>query len=218
MRTRLMSAIFLAGLSWSSAFAGLIVPSPGNSTVPASVVLVGSDGASADPFGAFMVVVRDYNNSPIQNSLVSISFENCSYVGICPDQLDPGIAIVDCPGTTIGFPKTIGKFTNRQGFVTFSLIGTASPSDCPSDPPGCATIYADGVVLGHPSVAALDLDGIPGLSGEDLAQWLGGFLCGSGSPRLDYNGFGVSGGDLSLWLASYLGTSSSIGCATALCK
>lgn len=119
---------------------------------------------------------------------------------------------------SFGFRKGVAKLTDLHGLATFSIIGAASPSECPSEPPGCATVYADGIILGSTSVAVLDLDGIPGLGGGDVAEWLGGYLCGSGSPRLDYNGSGVDGGDLSLLLASFFSGRSAIGCSAALCK
>ncbi|HTO91529.1 MAG TPA: hypothetical protein VMJ70_10400, partial [Candidatus Sulfotelmatobacter sp.] len=41
------------------------VPSPANSTVPTCINLVGTNGTSADPAGAFTVTVKDLANVPI---------------------------------------------------------------------------------------------------------------------------------------------------------
>ena len=154
--------------------------------------------------------VRDFSDHPISNSTVTIRFSVCTYAGICQQQF--GI-LMDCPN------KEAKAFTGVSGVATLTLIGAASPLECPSDSPGCASIYADGVFLGNASVAALDLDGSPGLTGGDLAAWLGGYFCGSSSPRLDSSGDGlITGGDLSLWLGAFFAGRSALGCPATLCK
>jgi len=210
MRSLVLCATLVVAMA-RPAIAGFIIPNPANCTIPASILLVGSDGSSADPLGTFSVTVRDYDNHPIGNSGVTIRFSVCTYSGICQQQF--GI-ITDCPN------REVTVFTSFvSGVATFTLIGAASPVDCPSDAPGCAAIYADGLFLGNANVAALDLDGSPGLTGGDLAAWLGGYFCGSSSPRLDTNGDGlITGGDLSLWLSAFFGGRSVNGCAAMLCK
>jgi hypothetical protein len=209
MRSLVLSATLVVAMA-RPAIAGFPVPDPSKCTIPASILLVGSDAATADPIGNFSVSVRDFSDHPIANSTVTIRFSVCTYAGIC--QYQPGISM-DCPN------KEVMTFTGVGGVATLSVIGSASAVDCPSDSPGCAAIYADGVFLGNVSVAALDLDGVPGLTGGDLATWLGGYFCGSSSPRLDTNGDGlITGGDLSLWLSAFFGGHSANGCAATLCK
>lgn len=208
MRSLLLSAALVVAIA-PPALAGFPSPDPTNCTIPPFILLVGSDGSTADPLGTFNVVVRDLTNHPIINSTVMIRFV-CPYAGICQQQAG---LLVDCSN------KEVTTFTNLSGVATFTLIGAASPADCPTDAPSCATIYADGVPLGSVSVAALDLDGSPGLTGGDLAAWLGEFLCGSTSPRLDVSGDGlVTGGDLSVWLGAFFSGHSAVGCTATLCK
>jgi hypothetical protein len=202
----------LALASSRLALAGIPVPDPAHSTIPDHVIVVGNDGVTPDPVGRSAVVVRDLIGHPIPNSVVQITFLGCSGIGICLNQLDPSL-FMDCTR------KSLQTVTDAFGVARFDIMGAASPVACPSDPSGCAVITADGVLLGHTSVAALDLDGAPGLSGTDLAEWLGGFACGSNSPRLDYDGDGVVGGDdLSLWLGAFFGARSAMGCSAGLCK
>ena len=191
------------------ALAGTPVVDPPNCTVPGTILIVGANGVVADPLGAFSVTVRDFNNFPIANSSVTIKFY-CAGIRIC--QYQAGL-IVDCSN------REVMTAAGSGGVATFSLVGTASPDNCTPDDPSCAAVYADGVLLRYISIAALDLDGVPGLTGEDLAVWLGDYFCGTYTPRLDYNGDGLlTGGDLSFWLGAFFGGHSVNGCSTALCN
>ncbi len=206
----LLAALVLAN-ALPAAAGDFSVVDPANCEVPGHIIVVGSDGSSADRFGTFTVIVNDYNDLPMVGCPVDVSFAGCPYIGICPTQLDPAVS-VDCSR------RQLTAVTNTHGIVKFTIIGAASPASCPSDAPGCVAVYACGVLIGNPSVAALDLDGVPGLTGNDFGALLDGYFCGSGSPRLDYNGDGlVTGGDVSMWLAEFFSGRSSTGCA-ALCK
>ena len=207
MRFLLIAALAVACAG--PALAGFPVPDPSKCSIPDFIILVGHDGVTADPMGAVNVVVRSYQNTIIANSAVTIDFSGCPYVQLCPNQYD--LYINDCQkGIVVGL-------TDITGTARYSVVGSATPAACPSDAAGCAKIYADGVYLGTTSVATLDLDGLPGLSGGDLSTWLGAYFCGSQSPRLDYGGFGVDGGDLYLWLGAFLGSRSAQGCLGAPC-
>lgn len=207
--------LLLAGLLVNGpALAGFPLPDPTTSVIPACVMVVGNDGTFADPIGTFSVIVNDAGGFPIAGIPVTVSFLGCPYIGICPVQLFPGIFAVDCPG------KSVTAITNAVGVATFSIMGAATPVPCPAEGPGCAVISAaPGFVLGTTSVAALDLGGGPGLSGIDLSEWLGGYFCGLGGARLDYDCDGsVGGGDLSLWLSAFFAAGSVLGCGPPLCK
>jgi hypothetical protein len=209
---QLVVTALVAG-GWCLAAASEIsVTDPANCTIPTHITLVGSDGVSADHFGRFTVVIRDFTRNPMPGSLVDVSFAGCPYIEVCPNQLDPGIVGVDCAR------KVVTAQTGAGGLVTFAIIGAASPSPCPSDPPGCASMYGNGVFIGTASVAALDLDGAPGVNAGDLGEWLGNYFCGSNSARLDYNGdCTVNGDDLSEWLQAFFGGRSVSGCSSAAC-
>ena len=206
MRFLLVAALAIACAR--PALAGTPVVYPPNCTVPSSILLVGASGVVADPLGAFSVTVRDFNNFPMSNSSVMIKFY-CAGIGIC--QYQAGL-LVDCSN------REVMTAAGPGGVATFSLVGTAAPDHCTPDDPSCAAVYADGVFLRYVSIAVLDLDGTPGLTGEDLAVWLGDYFCVTYTPRLDYNGDGLlTGGDLSFWLGAFFGGHSVNGCSTSLC-
>jgi hypothetical protein len=208
MRSLFLPAVLVLALA-RPAVAGTPVVHPPNCTVPGFILLVGASGVVPDPLGTFSVTVRDFNNFPITNSSVMIKFY-CTGIGIC--QYQAGL-LVDCSNREVMTAAGLG------GVATFSLVGTALPDNCTPDDPSCAAVYADGTLLRYVSVAVLDLDGSPGLTGGDLSEWLGDYLCGPYTPRLDYNGDGlVTGGDLSVWLGAFLGGHSVNGCSTSLCK
>jgi hypothetical protein len=178
-------------------------------TVPSHLVVVGSNGSYGDIAGTFSVVVRDVCNRTM-NCPVEVWFANVPYVRLCTNQLTPGLTM-NCANRTL-------TRTASGGAADFRVIGDASPAECPSDPPGTVSIYACGVLIGSATVAVLDIDGEPGLSGGDLSAWLGGYFCNSTSPRLDYDGDGaLGGGDLSIWLSFFNGGGSALGCTAGSC-
>ena len=211
MRLALFLAIIALASFAAPAFAGVIMPDPAHCSVPDRIVLVGGDEIAFP----FTVTVRDYNGLWIGNSMVAVSFADCPYVRICSSQPDPRVGLVDCSMRLVG---GLTSFSSH-GVARFTVVGAATPDACPSDPPDCASVYADGVFLRKVNVAVMDLDGVPGLGGGDLADLLGAVLCGSTSPRLDYddNGF-VDGDDVSVWLAAFFSGRSASGCSSAPCR
>src|SRR6185436_13821380 len=117
MRSLVLSATLVVALA-RPAIAGFPVPDPSKCTIPASILLVGSNGGSADPIGTFSVTVRDLSNHPIANSTVTIRFSACTYSGICQQQFG---FIVDCSN------KEVTTFTGVGGVATLAVIGAASP-------------------------------------------------------------------------------------------
>jgi hypothetical protein len=160
----------VAGLFVASAsFAG--VPSPGNSTVPGCVPVVGSLLGTVDPAGAITITVRDLANNPLNGASVVLDFSGTADVAICSDQLDAG-ALVNCAA------KTTRKFTNALGQVSFTVIGGSNGSGNASSLMNAGRIYANGVPIGSPTVSAYDLDGANGVAINDLSAWPDGLRFG----------------------------------------
>ena len=101
--------------------------------------------------------------------------------------------------------------------ATAMLIGCAA-GPATSWASGTAEIYADGVLLGIPRVAILDLGGCDGVGANDLSIWLADFASGLQPQRSDYDGSETLGAnDLSLWLAAFGSNASVTNCGGAIC-
>jgi len=162
-----------------------------------------------DPAGSFTVIVRDLANLPINNSLVVVDFSGCSGLTICSTNPAAGVTI-DC-GT-----QTARAFTGAGGSVTMDLGGHANNAGGNQPPYGSynsGKIFADGVLLGSPSVSAFDHDG-NGLAPGDLSAWLGDFFNGNNPSRSDYDctGSPLAPSDLSAWLGVFFAGASSQNC------
>jgi hypothetical protein len=191
----------------SAAMAG--VPSPGNSTVPPCISLVGSKAGAADPVGNFTVTVRDLANNPLNGASVVVDLSGCTDIAICSDQLDAG-ALVNCAA------KTTRKFTNLAGQVSFIVLGGSNGSGNATTLLGGAKIYANGTLIGSPTAAAFDLDGSNGVGINDLSVWLTDFGT-LGNPAFGRSDFDCSGSvginDLSVWLTEFGNGTSAASCA-----
>lgn len=181
----------------ASAFAG--VPSPGNSTLPspAYFTMVGSNVGVADPSGAFSIVVRDLANNPINGSSVVLDFSASSDLLPASDQFDAGVT-VNCAA------KTVRKFTDATGTVSFTVVGASNNGgNSPGAGLGGVKVYADGVLLGSMTAAVLDQDGAGGAGANDLSVWLADQGSGNyyGRSDFDFSG-GLGANDLSLWLGA----------------
>jgi len=188
------------------------VPSPANSTKPAYIDVVGSLSGTADPGGAFTVIVRDFGGTPIANSQVVIDFLNCTDINLCTAVV--GASVLDCP------TRTVRGFTDGTGTVSFNIMGAGKNSGNAAGPAGgCANILADGVSLFHPTVTAYDENGAltqNGVGASDLSAWVSDFghLGSSGyKGRSDFNHDGALGaGDLSFWVSRFGSGKSASGC------
>jgi hypothetical protein len=198
-------------LAASAAFAA--VPDPTQSTCPAHINLVGSNGATGDPAGNFSVTVRDLSGALIPGSIVVIDFQACTDMLFCTDQF--GNSTADCP------TMTVRKATDGSGVASFSIVGGANiaAGGPTGSPAGSVKIFADGVLLCAIDSGAFNLDDdINGVAGSDLSLWLGEFGGGNNPPRSDYDGdASVAGSDLSLWLGEVGAGGSGVGCATTEC-
>ena len=191
----------------SAAMAG--VPSPGNSTVPACIVLAGSLAGTPDDVGLFIVTVRDLANNPLSGASVVVDFSGCTDIAICSDQLDLNV-VVNCAA------KTVRGFTCATGRVRFGILGGSNGSGNATTLLGGAKIYANGTLIASPTAAVFDLDGANGVGINDLSVWLTDFGT-FGNPafgRSDYDCSGSVGiNDLSVWLTEFGNGSSAASCA-----
>jgi hypothetical protein len=191
----------------SAALAG--VPSAGNSSVPSCFSLVGSAATTPDPHGTFTVIVRDLANNPLNGASVVVDLSNAHDLKICNDQLDAG-ATVNCAA------KTTRKFTDITGSVSFTVLGGSNGSGNANTLLGAGRIFANGTLIGSPTVSAFDLDGANGVGINDLSVWLGDFGT-AGNPAFGRSDFDCNGSvginDLSVWLGQFGFGTSAASCA-----
>ena len=202
-------------VSWvaalASAFAppaGADLPEPPNSTIPSCIPIMGHNSAGIpDPQSQVEVIHRDLANNPIAGALVVLDFSSVPELRLCSDDHDPNM-IVDCP------TRTVRKLTDANGRATFRVMGwsIAAPGS-PGAPYHSARVFADGVLLGTPSVSIFDLDR-NGLSAADLGSWLADFFSGNDVARGDYDCTGsVGASDLGRWLGAYFASGSTANCS-----
>lgn len=197
----------------SAALAG--VPSPGNSSWPTYVKMMGTSGGVNDPAASFNVTVRDLANNPIANSLVVLDLANCTDARLCSDAI-PGLTI-DC------VTKTVRAFTNGSGQVSLMSIGAAvNTGAMPGPGAGCARILADGVNLVNATHNVYDENGAltaNGVEVTDLSAFLKDLGTGTYFGRSDFNQLGtVDVVDLAVWLGVFGAGSSASGCfSTTYC-
>jgi len=170
------------------------VPSYITSTVPPVIRLVGSHGGAADDAGTFTVVVRDITTSPYWNSSVVLDFSEAASSGAIrlSTHQQPGVTI-DCAW------HSVRMTTGPDGVASFRVIGAARNRGATPAPATLhVKVYADGVLLGTPILAAFDEDSEQGVAPNDLCAWAGDLFSSSYWSRSDFNGDGVLNGlDLS---------------------
>jgi pimeloyl-ACP methyl ester carboxylesterase len=210
-RSILMPLTAFALLALTAIGAQANLPSVANSATPASIRLVGALGGVPDAVaGQFKIVVNDIGDRPINECLIVIDLSNCADLTICSDQSDPN-ALTNCAA------KTVRKFTNALGEVTFTLLGSSNGAGHASSLAHGAMIFGNGVLIASPSVSSFDLDGSGGVGAGDLSVWLSDFGTGQPYERSDYDGDGqVSAADLSEWLAVFGAGGSTLSCG-AIC-
>src|SRR5436190_8483547 len=185
-------------------------PAPANSTTPDHIRLVGASSGAPDAVaGQFKVVARNLANNPINGLSVVIDLSNCPDFTFCSDQMDPD-ALTNCGA------KTVRKFTNALGEVTFTLLGGSTGAGNASSLAHSARIFGNGTLFAEPSVSSFDLDGSGGVGAGDLSVWLADFGSGMDWARSDYDGSGTVGAaDLSEWLAVFGAGTSTQSCTTS---
>ena len=132
-------------------------PSASTSTKPACVRLAGDNGTSADPTGAFTIVVRDLANNTVANSNVVLDFSACTEVHVAnqASQKFAGMTI-----TPVG--KKVSAITNSVGIASFNIEGGIDPA-LGAAPAGCVAVSADNVPLGTITATAINSDMVLGL-------------------------------------------------------
>jgi hypothetical protein len=183
-------------------------PMPGNSTLPARIYIVGSNGVTADaPFGQFQVTVRDLANNPVGGSTVMVDFSPITELRIASNQLDAA-TVTNCPH------RFVKRITDDSGTAALTVMGRANGLS-PQAGVLHANVYADGVLIGQVPVSIYDLDGTNGLGANDISLWLGDFAAPQFYGRGDYDGDGRLGAnDLSLWIGAMGAGGSSFSAAT----
>lgn len=210
---RKAAALAACGVMFAAvAFAG--VPSPGNSTIPLRINLVGHDISTGQPdgaqlFSAVTVTVRDLANNPIGNSSVVIDFSGCvSDTRIGDVQPLAGLT-ANCS------TKGVSALTDVAGLVTFTIEGGGT-AGAPAHAFAAGKVYADGVLLGNINVGLFDLNGVTGVDGLDLSLFGADLFSVGEEDRTDYdNSSVVDGLDLSVFGAALFGTSN--GSAATYC-
>jgi len=178
-----------------------------HSKSPARITLVGSTAGVPDAIGTFTVTAIDLANNPMRNVSVIIDLSGCPDVAICADPLDAA-AMVNCVA------KMVRKFTDSAGNVSFTVLGAGSGTGDFIALPHSAKIYVNGSLIGSPTAAVLDLDGMNGVGINDLAVWLQDFGADPPRGRSDFDGDGVVDiNDLSVWIQAFGAHGSLQGCA-----
>ena len=203
-------ALVLGGVAAPSDARATGVPSPANSSVPACIRLVGSDGSvAATAFGGFEVVHRDLANNPIPDALIVVDFSAAPELFIAANQFDPS-ATVDCA------LKTVSKRTDANGRAVFCIVGASTDEFPPSTQLNGGRIYANGMLIGDPTVSAFDLDGRLGLGATDLTHFLSDFASGNLYGRSDFDcSGGIGARDLAEWLKAFGSGTQVVSAATA---
>jgi hypothetical protein len=199
------------------------IPDPAHSDIGKGMALVGTLAGVADPAGKKAIVIRDALGHPVVNSTVEIHLGSCTSPGdirLCSYQPFPGVGI-SCTY------HEVAALTDGSGTVLFGLIGAASNpgggtpgAPAPGNDSPCATVRADGVLMGTIAVATYDQNGTGGVDDADLALFLNDrfSLIGTGldRSRSDYDFSGtVDVRDLALFLRVRFAGGSATSCPSA---
>ena len=213
------AAIFCAVCSLVAS-AAVAQPDPAHSSVGnGTLAVAGSSSSGPSTIGNLTVTIHDFNDLPVNGSIVVIDFFNCLDINISCDQLfsTTGQTWVQ-PHRVQGTANSLGQFTFKvQGAGTI-YTATCGTANCAGSTGSCAVVLADGIPIGNLRVAALDIDraGSPSNAvsvGTDVAkvkqEQLNVGLGAVSYARDDYDFNGVvSVNDVSLEVQFALGGSS----------
>ena len=197
------AALLAAAVVLPASAAMATLPMIGSSTAPALIPLVTRDAFNnKDNIGfgaqspAFTVSVRDQGNNPISGVAVVIDLSRNTDLELCDDQLDVD-ALVNCGA------KTMRKFTNALGSVTFTVMGGGKGAAFAPTGLNGGRIFANGTLIKSPTIATCDLNGINAVDPFDkviLLTDINTFPVLT-AGRSDLNGDNaVNAFDLSVWL------------------
>jgi hypothetical protein len=205
-RIRFFALVLPIALLPAAAYASF--PPIPNATVPACFSLVGSNGVAASGTGTFNVFVRDLANNPMPGVSVRVDLSASPDLRLCAQQLASGV-VVECVG------NVAAGITDAHGIATFTLMGGSNggPGVTPSNN---SRVYADGILIGSPTVSAFDLDGSAGVGANDLSLFLSDFGSGNQYGRCDYDCSGFLGAnDFSLLLTAFGSGTQTVSCAAS---
>ncbi len=209
----LRTVMVLASLAiFAPTHAGATTPSSNASEIPCGINLVGTAAGSADPRGAFRIVVRGLSQDPIEGASVVIDFGACTPdIRICANQPQAGL-FAECSA----FGTLVHTTTDAMGTATMRIVGGAANNAAGSPAAGarCARIYADGVLLGSVNVGAFDQNGGGGLNVADVSVWLSDAFDDDLEGRSDFDCSGsVTPADLAVLTSVTFGDGSLTSCA-----
>lgn len=213
MRRPLLLVLALLAIASVPAGAQIIClqgcPQVNNSIVPSCIMLVGHDGNGVpDPAGRFSVIVRDLANNPVPGTVVRIDLTGASELHLCSTQ-SPGLTVSAVPGN-----MWVQRPADATRTFTADLLGGSNGTGNATTPLHGGRVYANGVLIGLPTVSAVDLDGSGGVGINDLASWLFDFGTGNAYGRDDYDcSESVGINDFSMLLFSYGGAQSIASCS-----
>lgn len=174
----LLAAVALFGSSFDAATARAAGPPVAvNSTVPQQVILVGATLGVADPMGTFVVTVRDEDNLPCPDVVVTVDISGAPDVRLADQQ--PAVTYISCTQASVT--------TGVDGRATFILVGGVTNTTGNWSPTSTCTFTAGTTPIGIAAVGAFDLDGVDGVTGNDLHIWMGPYFDDPFSaPVMDY--------------------------------
>lgn len=175
-------------------------PSPAYSSVPPWLTVVTPHPWGFAPGDYYTVQVRDELGVPMPGVPVVLDFGGCHHVRFASEQSLPADVVADCGA------DTMRAITDAAGTATFVVYGSVVDRAPAVSDAGCVTVYAGfpRVLIGQSSVRSYDLDGVNGLTANDLYLWRCDFGYGEYRARSDYDGVGgVTAADLALWLTKY---------------
>jgi len=187
--TRLVrKASFLAACGLLIASVSLAgVPSAINSAIGSGVQLGGlvTAGGATDAFVTKTITVRDGSNALISGSNVVLNFATCH-----SGDIKLGSAQTFHVGNFNCAARTVYALTNGTGVATFRIAGN-NTSATPAISTACATVVADGQLLGNLLVSTFDLNASAGVNAADPAVWLGDKNSGIYRSRSDFDANGT---------------------------
>jgi hypothetical protein len=141
-----------------------------------------------DPNSPNVWTIRDFANQPVPNIPVTIDFSACTRQDIRLGATQPD------PGTTLNcMAKTVTKYTNAMGQVTWRIVGSANNlGDLSGHDVACASFTADGVPLGSVTVSAFDQNLTGSVTSSDLSRFAADFYGSSFRARSDHNCTGTA--------------------------
>jgi len=196
---RIVLPISCAAVAAAAPRAGATLPDPRFNTIDAVVVGNTTGTAMGGAPAGFDVTMRDINNAPRANVIVTLDF-SATVIRLYSTQN---------AGTTLNCAaRTLSRTTDALGRVNFGTrLGGYSNSSL-------VQVIGDGEPLGVVMGRSTDLDGVDGKTGlGDLALFTANLLSNAAAQETDFDLNGTTGlGDLSLFATELLSHASGTYC------